>query len=139
VKRELGRFGPQGAIGETTERWPAAVGAEIARNAWPARFRRDGTLVVHARDSVWAFELAQQAAEIAKRLEVPGLQFVPGPLPEAAADEIATPPPAPAAVSPEQRRAAEEMTAHIADDELRKVVQRAVAAGLAQASGNRSF
>ncbi|MDE3025581.1 MAG: DUF721 domain-containing protein, partial [Acidobacteriota bacterium] len=63
MRRELGRFGPQGAIGETVAAWPAAVGPEIARNAWPARFQRDGTLVVHARDSVWAFEVTQRAGE----------------------------------------------------------------------------
>ena len=33
--------------------WPEAVGDEIARNAWPARIQRDGTLVVHVRDAVW--------------------------------------------------------------------------------------
>ena len=61
VRQELGRFGPQGDIGRVVEAWPAAVGATIARNAWPARIARDGTLHVATRDSVWAFELGQQA------------------------------------------------------------------------------
>ena len=43
-------------MGETVAAWPSAVGEEIARNAWPARFARDGTLIVNTRDSVWAFE-----------------------------------------------------------------------------------
>ena len=62
LKRELGRFGPQGGIGDTVAAWPGAVGPEIARNAWPARFQRDGALVIHTRDSVWGFELTQRAA-----------------------------------------------------------------------------
>ena len=79
LKRELGRFGPQGAIGDTVAAWPGAVGPEIARNSWPARFQRDGTLIVHVRDSVWGFELTQRAAEIASRLPgSPPLKFVPG-------------------------------------------------------------
>ena len=83
VRRELDRFGPIGTLGELVDAWPAAVGAAIARNAWPARVNRDRTLVVHCADSVWAFELGQRAAEIATRLGVPRLRFVPGPVPEA--------------------------------------------------------
>ena len=56
------RFGPQGALGEIAERWPEAVGEAIARNAWPSRIARDGTLHVNTADSIWAFELAQQAS-----------------------------------------------------------------------------
>ena len=68
VERELARFGPQGAISRLVEAWPGAVGPDIARNAWPARVQRDGTLVVHAKDAVWGFELGQRAAEISARL-----------------------------------------------------------------------
>ena len=68
VKRELHSLGPQAEIGAVADAWPAAVGAEIARNAWPSRFSRDGTLFVNTRDAVWAFELTQRAAEIAARL-----------------------------------------------------------------------
>ena len=139
VRRELSRFGPQGAMAELVEAWPAAVGTEIARAAWPARFQRDGTLVVHTRDAIWAFELTQRADEIRKRLEVEGLKFVPGPLPEAARDEVEPPAAAPPAASDEQRREAEEMAAQIADEELRKLVQKAVEMGLARASNDRSF
>ena len=42
LRSELARFGPQGSIGDTVAAWPEAVGAEIARHAWPARFTRDG-------------------------------------------------------------------------------------------------
>jgi Dna[CI] antecedent, DciA len=119
--------------------WPAAVGAEIARNAWPARFQRDGTLVVHARDSIWAFELTQRAEEISKRLSVPSVKFVPGPVPEGV--EEATPATATAVASPteEQRRRAEELAAEISDQNLRKVVRKAAELSLARAADDRRF
>ena len=43
IRAELARFGPQAGMAELVERWPDAVGAAIARNAWPARIARDGT------------------------------------------------------------------------------------------------
>ncbi|TML50999.1 MAG: DUF721 domain-containing protein [Actinobacteria bacterium] len=84
MRKELGRFGPQAGMPELVERWPAAVGPAIARNAWPARIAKDGTVHVNTADSVWAFELGQRAREIEARLGVPKLRFAPGPLPEAA-------------------------------------------------------
>jgi hypothetical protein len=126
-------------MAEVVERWPAAVGDAIARAAWPARFQRDGTLVVHTRDAIWAFELTQRAGEIAKRLEVDGLKFVPGPVPEGPAEEVSTQATAPAVASEEQRRRAAEIAAEMTDQELRKLVQKAVELGLARASNDRSF
>ena len=120
--------------------WPDAVGAEIARSAWPARFQRDGTLVVHTRDAIWAFELTQRAGEIEKRLDgVAAVKFVPGPLPEASVEEVPTPAAAPAAASPEQLRRAQEIAAEIEDEDLRKIVTKAVEMGLANAPNDRSF
>ena len=55
-------------MAELVERWPDAVGEAIARNAWPARIARDGTVHVNTADSVWAFELGQKASEIAGSL-----------------------------------------------------------------------
>ena len=69
LKHELSRFGVQAGLAELVERWPGVVGAGIARNAWPARIARDGTLHVATADSVWAFELGHRAVEIAGRLE----------------------------------------------------------------------
>jgi hypothetical protein len=144
VKRELRRFGPNAEMGETVAAWPQAVGPEIARNAWPARYQRDGTLVVHVRDAVWGFELTQQATEIGTRLPgKPPLKFVPGPLPEASAEATATPvEPLPEATL-EQARTAAEWTAGIEDEELREAVARAARASLARGSVNprrdRSF
>ena len=138
LKHELGRFGPQGGIGDTVAAWPAAVGAEIARHAWPARFTRDGTLLVNTRDAVWGFELTQRAAEISSRLPTkPKLKFAPGPLPEA------TPEPAdPALEKPpeatlEQAREAAEWASSIDDAELRELVARAARASLARAARKR--
>ena len=139
LKGELARFGPQGGIGDTVAAWPAAVGAEIARHAWPARFTRDGTLLVNTRDAVWGFELTQQAAEISSRLPTkPKLKFAPGPLPEAA-----TEPEDPALRKPpqatlEQARDAAEWASEIEDAELRELVARAARASLAKAAVDRS-
>ena len=140
LKRELGRHGAQAGIGEAVAAWPAAVGEEIARNAWPARFTRDGTLIVHTRDSVWAFELTQRAAEIGERLSTKAVKFVPGPIPDRDAELTqATPQGSPPSPTPEQVALAAEWSAQIDDEDLRKVVQTAIESGLAKAANNRSF
>jgi hypothetical protein len=140
VGRELRRLGPEAEIGAAAGAWAAAVGAEIARNAWPARVQRDGTLVVHTRDSVWAFELTQRAPEIAARLpNAPALKFVPGPLAEPGREEADTPPPAPLEATPEQARTAAGWASAIEDETLRETVARAARASLARAAADRSF
>jgi hypothetical protein len=135
LRAELGRFGPAAGLGELVAAWPAAVGEQIARFAWPARVGRDGTLHVHTSDSVWAFELGQRAPEIAKRLGVARLRFAPGPLPEPA--EAAEAPPA--APGERERAQAAEIVAAIADEGLRELVGRAVAASLVRATARRGF
>jgi Dna[CI] antecedent DciA-like protein len=116
--------------------WPDAVGEEIARNAWPARFRRDGTLVVHARDAIWGFELTSRAAEIAARLPgSPPLVFVPGPLPEPGPAAPSTAPAVPPAATLEERATAARWASEIEDVELRELVARAAAASLARRRG----
>jgi hypothetical protein len=144
LKSELSRFGPQGGIGDTVAAWPAAVGEEIARHAWPARFTRDGTLLVNTRDAVWGFELTQRAAEISARLPTkPKLKFAPGPLPEASPERPADPPPDRPQATLEQAREAAEWASAIEDEELRELVARAARASLARAAaerpGDRSF
>jgi hypothetical protein len=124
-------------MSETVEAWPAAVGPEIARNAWPARFQRDGTLIVHTKDAIWGFELGHRAAEITARLPgSPSLKFVPGPLPEPAAEEPEREPPA---ATLEERRQAAEWASSIEDEELREAVKRAAAASLAARRDDRAF
>jgi hypothetical protein len=144
VQRELKRFGPAGAIGEIVKAWPAAVGEAIARNAWPARVARDGTLHVATSSSAWAFELGLHEREIRDRLataleaEAPSrLRFAPGRLPEPTPERVprtSEPLPKP---SPEQQREAERLAEVIEDENLRKVVAEAAAQSLARAPDNR--
>ena len=118
------------------ERWTEAVGAGIARNAWPARIARDGTLHVSTADSVWAFELAHRAPEIAGRLGCfqRKVRFAPGPLPSRTEE----PPPPPSARPPrstcaKRRRSQPEST----DENLRKSVQKAASFSLSRPSSDR--
>jgi Dna[CI] antecedent, DciA len=120
--------------------WPGAVGAEIARAAWPARFQRDGTLVVHTRDAIWAFELTQRAAEIQERMVgVTALKFMPGPLPEPPTEQPQATPQGSPAPSSEHSRQAAEWAARIGNEDLRKIVTKAVEMSLARAANDRSF
>jgi hypothetical protein len=123
-------------MGALLAAWEAAVGPEIARNAWPARFQRDGTLIVHTKDAIWGFELGHRAVEIAERLPgKPALKFVPGPLPEPGAGPTeATPQGSPPATVEQARRAAE-WAAEIEDEELRELVAKAARISLARSSG----
>ena len=135
IRAELGRFGADGGAGDVVTAWPAAVGEEIARNAWPARTRPDGTLVVHVRDAIWGFELTQRADEIRARLSGrPRLKFEVGPLPDAGS-EVAPPPPI--EVSEEQAREAAALAAGITDPTLRESVAKAIKAALARAPTDR--
>jgi hypothetical protein len=119
---------------ELLERWAEAVGPAIARNAWPARIARDGTVHVNTADSVWAFELGQRSAEIAERLGLPKLRFAPGPLPE---PEPEAPAPGVPPTAEEDERAAA-IASSIEDENLRESVQKAVRLGLARERRNRS-
>ena len=126
--------------------WPEAVGETVARNAWPARLARDGTLHVHASSATWAFELGRLAETILEGLRAslgegapPALRFAPGPVPEPA-------PPTPSEdsaggleIGPEDRLAAAERVAAIEDEALRELVARAAAASLARARSDRRF
>jgi hypothetical protein len=129
VRDELRRLGADSSAGvDQNDAWLAAVGPEIARNAWPARTQADGTLIVHVRDAIWGFELSQRAEEIRPRLPGhPRLKFVPGPLPEEAPEE---PTLAPREPTREETRAVGEMTASIADQNLRESVAKAIKAAL---------
>jgi hypothetical protein len=120
-------------VAELVERWPAAVGDAIARNAWPARIARDGTVHVSTADSIWAFELGQRAAEICDRLGVAKLRFAPGPLPEPDDDRV------PEALAPtaEEDRRAHDLASSIEDEKLRESVQKAVRLSLAKERRDR--
>jgi hypothetical protein len=122
-------------MAELVERWPAAVGAAIARNAWPARIARDGTVHVNTADSVWAFELGQRAAEIAAKLQVGSIRFAPGPLPEPDEETVANP----VEVTPQDAERARAIATGISDEKLRESVQKAVSLSLARGRVTRSI
>jgi hypothetical protein len=150
VSRELTRVGDAGAgstvMPRVVELWPDAVGQSIARNAWPARIARDGTLHVATESSAWAFELQQLEANILGRLrealsgDAPtSIRFAVGRLPERGREDIEAerrPAPEP---TPEQRELAAALASRIDDEELRKVVAKAAARSLAKAAADRTF
>jgi hypothetical protein len=125
-------------MADLVERWPQAVGPAIARNAWPARIARDGTLHVNTADSVWAFELGQRAGEIAGKLTELGcpagaVRFAPGPLPEPDDEPVTRP----VEVSPEDAERARAIATGIEDEKLRESVQKAVSLSLARGRSDR--
>jgi hypothetical protein len=144
VRRELGRLGPGGAIADVVAAWPDAVGDSIARNAWPARIARDGTLHVSTSSSAWAFELGLLEDELRGRLlarlgeETPArLRFAPGPLPEAGTPGPEQEPNRAPQVTEQHVQAGEELSATISDENLRKIVAKAAAASLANRPNDR--
>ena len=96
VERELARGGSHDAIplAALTAAWPEVVGDAIARQAWPLRIARDGTLHVATSSATWANELGFLAGEIVERLRArlgpdapTRLRCAVGPVPESPADE----------------------------------------------------
>lgn len=142
VAGELRRFGAVSGLASLVEAWPGAVGTAIARNAWPARLARDGTLVVHTSSAAWAFELAHLEPRIRGQLPEPRprkLRFAVGPLPE--------PTPEPGEAGGRRRaepsaadlEAGIRLAASIEDENLRKVVAKTAALSLANAAADRSL
>jgi hypothetical protein len=139
VARELDRLGGTGTVPAGLSRildaWGPAVGPAVASNSWPARIRRDGTLVVHTSSSAWAFELSQLEATVRSTLgEVapPRIQFVVGPLPEPPGAVPEASQSLPRAGAKEAQQGAD-IARVIEDAELRELVSRAAAAALARA------
>ena len=148
VERELARGGSRDAIPLTalTAAWPEVVGDAIARQAWPLRIARDGTLYVATSSATWANELGFLADEIVECLrarlgpDAPSrLRCAVGPVPESAADEpaptVRRPPEVPAEIGEEADSAA----SAIDDPELRELVARAARASLLKARSGRDF
>lgn len=141
IAQELGRFGAASGLAAIVDAWPLAVGAEIARNAWPARLMRDGTLVVHTSSAAWAFELGHLESRVRSSLgsAAPAkLRFVVGPLPERATPEETT---ARSVVqpSPDDVSKGAALASPIEDENLRKIVAKAAALSLANAAADRSL
>jgi hypothetical protein len=144
VREALSGLGPAGAMPELLAAWPAAVGEQIARNAWPARIGRDGTLYVSVSSSTWAFELSQLAGEIASRLQQAlgtaapqRLRFAPGSLPERSAEGGETVKKERRKPTEAEQRQAGRLASDIRDEELRKLVAKAAAESLAKAADDR--
>jgi DNA-binding Lrp family transcriptional regulator len=107
------------------------LGDEVKREL--ARFGPQGRIA----EVVEAWPTA--VGEIRKRLDVEGLKFVPGPLPEARTEPAETAVRLSARPSPEQVEEAARIAGGIADENLRKLVQKAVETALARAPDDRSF
>lgn len=141
VRAELERLGSPvhgRGLAEVVSAWPAAVGPSIARNAWPARIARDGTVLIHTASSAWAQELTHLETEIRSRLAssvLPSqrLRFAVGPVPEP--DAAVAPVVSQSVHTPEagDRRAAAEIALTIEAPGLRESVAQAVAMSLAAA------
>jgi hypothetical protein len=145
IRDELGRLGPgEAAMVGIVRAWPVAVGETLARNAWPARVQRDGTLLVHTVSSIWAFELDRMAADVLERLRAEAgedapaaIRFAPGPVPEPPSQRLAEHEPKRLEADPEATAAATRIAADVEDEELRSLVARAVAASLARGRSER--
>ena len=149
VERELARGGARDALplASVTAAWRTAVGDPVARNAWPLRLARDGTLHVATSSATWAAELGHLADEIQGRLRAalgdeapPRLRFAVGPVPEVGPEEAANATPArPTQAPPGVARVAASAAAAIEDPELRELVLRAARASLARPASDRRF
>jgi hypothetical protein len=150
IDRELARSGSRDAIplAAITAAWPAAVGAAVARQAWPLRLGRDGTLHVAVASSTWAHELDLLQDAILDGLRVrlgaatpQAVRFAVGPIPEPPTpiEDAATESDLPIAVSPEIESEALAAASEIDDPELRELVARAARASLVKARSDREF
>lgn len=146
IRRELSRFGPAAGMADLVAAWPAAVGDAIARNAWPARLARDGTLHVATESSAWAFELAQLERRLLERLREacgdatpPRMRFAVGRLPEHGHEEETAAPMEAVSPSASDREAARRIASEIADEDLREAVAKAAALSLASAGSGRGL
>lgn len=150
VQNELRRSGSRDAIplAELTGVWPAVVGDAVARNAWPLRVARDGTLHVATASATWAHELDLLQETILDGLKrrlgdtaPTRLRFAAGPIPEPTTpgEPSAAAPARPVEVPPEIASEAAAAAAEIDDEELRELVARAARASLLRARSGRSF
>lgn len=149
VEQELARGsgGQAPPLGAITAAWADVVGESVARNAWPLRTGRDGTLHVATSSSTWALELDRLAPEILEKLAArlgdaapAKLRFAVGPVPEPPAPEglAEASEPLPE-VPPEAAADATRAAAEIDDPELRELALRAARASLSKPASDRRF
>ncbi|HYI75422.1 MAG TPA: DUF721 domain-containing protein [Gaiellaceae bacterium] len=149
VERELARGGSRDAIplSAVTAAWPEVVGDVVARQAWPLRIARDGTLHVATSSATWANELGFLADEILERLrarlgaDAPAkIRCAAGPIPETAAPiDSGKAYEVPSETPPEIVAEAAAVASAITDPELRETVARAARASLLRARSGRQF
>ena len=135
-------------LSDVTSAWPSLVGEAVARNAWPLRLSRDGTLHVATASATWAHELdlLQETILDAVRTRLgerapARLRFAAGPIPEPppVSETPSAPSPDSIDVPPEIASEAAAAAAEIDDEELRELVSRAARASLLKARSGRSF
>jgi predicted nucleic acid-binding Zn ribbon protein len=85
--RALGGSVPDARLAAVCSAWRAAAGP-LADEAWPARFARDGGLILNCSSAVLAGDLSMRAPELLGRLrehacELPALRFRVGTVPGA--------------------------------------------------------
>lgn len=150
IERELARGGSRDALplAAVTAAWPTAVGAAVARQAWPLRLGKGGTLHVATASATWAHELDLLQTEILDGLRAhlgeaapSRLRFAVGPIPEPPPATTTAPetPPEPIEVPPDIELEAASAAAEIDDPELRDLVARAVRLSLLNARSGRHF
>lgn len=148
VERSLSRTGDGEGLqlAEITAAWPDAVGEAIARNAWPLRMGKDGTLHVATSSATWAFELDRMSADVGERFaallgeRAPlRLRFRPGPVPEHGPHSTTAKPKQALEPTPEAVKAADSAAASIEDLALRELVARAARASLSSGRSDRRF
>lgn len=150
VEQALSRSGGGTALAltEITAVWPQAVGEAVAREAWPLRVARDGTLHVATTSSTWAFELDRLAPEIEEQLRAligpatpTKLRFRVGPVPEPGTTphELSEASAEEARPTAEAAAEAASLTSEVEDPELRELIARAARASLSRASSGRRF
>jgi predicted nucleic acid-binding Zn ribbon protein len=86
--RALGGSAPDAKLAAVCSAWRAAAGP-LADDVWPARFARDGALILNCTSGVLAGDLSMRAPDLLARLreqacELPALRFRVGPVPGAA-------------------------------------------------------
>ncbi len=116
------------AVIELRRVWEQALGADVARHAYPVRLTGD-TLVVHCSSATWASELTLLGAHIAARLvkasgagAPAGLRFQVGELPVA----VEGPADVPATPRVRSQLPVEQLTGDVADPDLRAALGRAM-------------
>src|SRR5262249_34610568 len=151
VKRTLARSGSTESIplAAVTAAWPEVVGSAIARNAWPLRVARDGTLHIATSSATWSHELDLLGPEVLGRLRgrlgddsPTRLRFAVGPVPEPPdqGERSSSRGRALVAEPTHAERAEADAAAALVDDpELRELVARAARASLVKARSGRSF